>query len=145
MFECLIVGDSIAVGLSEVKKECVSVARTGITSDKWYKGFGSNPFFHQDKYKVAVISLGINDGVSAATSDTLYNVRKRINANLVVWILPNAILKPRQRQIMIELANEFKDKTLDIREHIGYDGIHPFSKTEYQKIADKIFGGGLTK
>jgi hypothetical protein len=138
MLECLILGDSIANGLSQAKKECVSITRSGITSEKWYRGFGSNPFFRDDKYKVAVISLGTNDLVADSTSESLYIIRRSIDADMIIWILPSATLKPKQRQIVIEMSNEFKDKVLDIREHISYDGIHPNNLTEYRKIIDKI-------
>ena len=139
MLECLILGDSIANGLSQAKKECVSITRSGITSEKWYRGFGSNPYFRDDKYKVAVISLGTNDLVSDSTSESLYIIRRSIDADMVIWILPSLVLKPKQRQIVIEISNEFRDKVLDIREHISYDGIHPNSLVEYKKIVEKIF------
>jgi len=138
MLECLILGDSIAEGLSQAKKECVSITRSGITSEKWYRGFGSNPYFRDDKYKVAVISLGTNDLVADSTSENLYIIRRSIDANMVIWILPSLILKPKQRQIVIEISNEFRDKVLDIREHISYDGIHPKNLTEYRKIIEKV-------
>ena len=37
MIECLIVGDSIAVGVSQVRHECMSIAKSGINSSDWNK------------------------------------------------------------------------------------------------------------
>ena len=136
MFECLIIGDSIAAGLGQARPECITIARSSITSERWVRGFGSNPFYKDDTYKVAIISLGTND-YKNMTSDMLHLIRKDLKANKVIWVLPSYSLKPIQRAIIIELANEFKDKVLDITEHIGRDGIHPTSIEEYKKIANK--------
>jgi hypothetical protein len=136
MFECLIIGDSIAVGLGHARPECVTIARLGITSERWVRGFGSNPFYKDDTYKVAIISLGTND-YRNMTSEMLYLIRKEVKASKVIWLLPSYSLKPIQRTIITELANEFKDKVLDITDHIGRDGIHPSSMEEYKKIANK--------
>ena len=136
MFECLIIGDSIAVGLGHARPECVTIARLGITSERWVRGFGSNPFYKDDTYKVAIISLGTND-YRNMTSEMLYLIRKEVKASKVIWLLPSYSLKPIQRTIITELANEFKDKVLDITDHIGRDGTHPSSMEEYKKIANK--------
>jgi len=136
MLECLILGDSIAVGIGQARPECVTLARSGITSEAWYKGYAYNPYF-RDPYKVVVISLGTND-MRGMTSEMLFNVRQKITAPLVVWILPNRTLKPVQVTIIRELANEFHDKVLSIHDHIGPDGIHPPNLIEYKKIGEKL-------
>lgn len=136
MLECLILGDSIAVGISQAMPKCISLARSGITSEKWYRGYSYNPYF-EDTYKVVVISLGTND-MRGMTAEMLFNIRQKVKANMVIWILPNISLKPVQVSVIKELANEFKDKVLPINDYLGYDGIHPKSSTEYQKIGEKI-------
>lgn len=139
MLECLIIGDSIAVGLGQARPECVTIARSGITSNRWYKGFGSNPYYKDDAYKVAVISLGTNDFVGDKTSDILYNVRRNLNADMVIWILPSRQLKPSQFAIIRELSNEFHDRVVDIAEFVGTDGIHPPTLDAYKKIMKKVY------
>lgn len=139
MLECMILGDSIAVGLAQHKKECVSIARVGITSHKWYSDFIENPTYNK-KYKVLVISLGTNDYTNMSqhsTEEFLYNIRKRASAEMVIWILPNPILKPNQYKVIKQLAKEFNDKTLDILNHISNDGIHP-STNGYKDLAKSI-------
>jgi hypothetical protein len=136
MFECLILGDIIAVGLGQARPECVTIARSGITSEKWVRGFGSNPFFKDDTYKVAIISLGTND-TRGMTSEMLYLLRKEVKAKKVIWILPSYSLKPIQRSVVTELSNEFKDTIIDISQYLSRDGIHPNSLEDYKKIADK--------
>jgi len=140
MLECLILGDSIAVGLGQARPECVTIARSGITSERWVRGFGSNPYYKDDTYKVAIISLGTND-YKNMTSEMLYLIRKDIKASKVIWLLPSYSLKPVQRLIIIEISNEFKDKVLDISEHVGRDGIHPPALEDYRQIAKKLNKG----
>lgn len=136
MLECLILGDSIAVGIGQARPECVTLARSGITSEAWYKGYAYNPYF-RDPYKVVVISLGTND-MRGMTSEMLFNIRQKITAPLVIWILPSLTLKPVQVTIVKELANEFHDRVLTIHDNVGPDGIHPPNLNEYKKISDKI-------
>lgn len=139
MLECMILGDSIAIGIAQQKKECVSIARVGITSHKWYSDFYENPTYKK-KYKVVVISLGTNDFKNTSphsTEEFLYNIRKRADAHMVIWILPNPILKPNQYKVIKELAKEFNDKTLDTLNHVGYDSIHP-TVEGYKELAKQI-------
>lgn len=135
MLECLVLGDSIAVGIGQARPECVTLARSGITSEGWYKGYAYNPYFN-DPYRVVVISLGTND-MRGMTSEMLFSIRQKVKANMVIWILPNAILKPVQVQVIREIANEFKDKVLSIHDLVGPDGIHPPTLDAYRKIAEK--------
>ena len=134
MLECLILGDSIGVGIGMNRPDCTTIAKVGITSDRWRK---ENLFKVNEQFKIVVISLGTNDWKSTHTSDALVEIRKKIKANAVVWILPSITLKPTQRAIVREVANEFHDKTMDISQFIGPDGIHPNWKG-YQSIAQQL-------
>jgi len=135
MLECMILGDSIAVGIAQQKPECAVIARVGITSENWYKNFHTNPNTKKS-YKIVVISLGSND-YKNTTAEALYNIRKHINADMVFWISPSLTLKPIQRTVIKELANEFKDKVIESHPYISYDGIHP-TPSGYKQIASMI-------
>ena len=135
MLECLIMGDSIAVGIGMNRPDCATIAQVGITSQKWLSSYKQHPTFTRP-YKIAVISLGTND-FKNTTAESLYDIRIKTKADMVVWILPSATLKPTQRVIIKEIANEFKDKTIDISQFIGHDGIHPHWKG-YQSIAQQL-------
>jgi lysophospholipase L1-like esterase len=134
MLECLMMGDSIAVGIGQNRPECVTIAKVGITSDKWYKQYSHRI---DQPFKIVVISLGTNDWKTTYTAEYLYDIRKKVKANAVVWILPSLTLKPTQRAIVREIASEFKDKTMDISQFIGPDGIHPTGRG-YQTIARSL-------
>lgn len=135
MFECLIMGDSIAVGVGQYRPECATIARVGITSEKWFNTHKDNPSFRQS-FKVVVISLGTND-FKNQSAEYLYDIRARVKANMVVWLLPSQTLKPVQRVIVREIANEFKDSVMDISQFVGPDKIHPTGKG-YIEIGNNI-------
>jgi hypothetical protein len=139
LLECLIIGDSIANGVSQVNHQCSAIVKNGITSEGWFKTNKNHPSYLNNKFKIAIISLGTNDLKMGNTSENLYNIRNKIKAEKVFWILPSKILKPNQRHIVTELSNEFHDKTIDISSQVGYDGIHPPTLTKYKEVSDKIF------
>lgn len=139
LLECLIIGDSIANGISMANKQCSAIVKNGITSEGWLRENKNHPTYSNNKYKIAVISLGTNDLKYGKTVENLYDIRNNIKAEKVYWILPSSTLKPVQRQIVRELSNEFHDTSIDISQQIGYDGIHPSTLTKYKEIGDKIF------
>ena len=57
MLECLIVGDSIAVGVSQVRPECASIAKSGINSRDWV----THNLGKLEPAKTLIISLGANE------------------------------------------------------------------------------------
>lgn len=137
MLECLIVGDSVAWGIAEVTPQCNSIVRAGISSTNWYKKFYTHPMFFEKTYKVAVISLSTNDLTNSSTVEHLYNIRKATKANMVIWILPNFLLKPKQYQIVKEVAHEFNDQILDISDKVSFD--NTFSLSAYSQMSNSIF------
>lgn len=138
-FNCLIIGDSLGVGISSARPECTAVVRSGITSERWFKEFKFNPFYRDTLYKVVVISLGTNDHYNGNIEENLYNIRKGARGQMVVWVLPNPSLKPIQRDIILKLAHEFGDRTVEALPYVGYDGIHPDSLAKYRQLSKDIF------
>lgn len=134
MLECLILGDSLAVGIGMNRPDCITVAKVGITSQNWLRSYHNHPTIQQS-YKVVVISLGTND-FRNTTAESLYDIRLKVKADMVVWILPNQSLKPIQRAIIREIANEFHDKTIELTK-LSHDGIHP-TPLGYKETAKKI-------
>jgi len=128
MLECLILGDSIAVGTHLVgRPECVAYAKGGINSWQFNKlypqSFGGN---------TVIISLGSNDHKGVKTKKELLAIRKRVNAKKVYWILP--AIKPDIQQIVEEVANAHGDWIIMIP-YLQKDGIHPDTRG-YKKIGE---------
>ena len=75
MLECLIMGDSIAVGTKMfAPKECVSYSKGGQNTWQWNKKWGKTPL----EAKTIVISLGTNDHSGVNTKKELTIIRTRI-------------------------------------------------------------------
>lgn len=133
MLECLIVGDSIAVGVSQVRKECVAIAKSGINSGYWNA-------LHIDKLKPAksvIISLGANDIYPQNTERNVRFLRSRVEADRVYWILPNENLKPFAVQGVRKVAEEFGDVVIERpKTNMSADRVHPTYKG-YKELAQK--------
>lgn len=124
MLECLIVGDSIAVGVSQVRPECQSIAKSGINSSNWNK-------LHLNKLvptKTLIISLGAND-LGIDTEANIRKLREKAQAQRVFWLLPSQKLKPDQYRAVKFVAIEYGDTVIPRPEKdISKDGVHPTYK-----------------
>ncbi len=124
MLECLIVGDSIAVGVSQVRTECQSIAKSGINSSNWNK-------LHLNKLqptKTLIISLGAND-LGIDTEANIRKLREKAQAQRVFWLLPSQKLKPDQVRAVKFVAGDYGDTVIPRPEKdISADGVHPTYK-----------------
>ncbi len=137
MLDCLIVGDSIGVGVHQQRPECVSYAHGGWNSYQWNKKYQNTPL----NSKTVIISLGSNDHQHVRTVWELQRLRERVQADKVFWILPAGNLKASGVDIeiiqkMVTLvAEQYKDTVLPIT-RLQKDGIHP-SWAGYKDLAEK--------
>jgi lysophospholipase L1-like esterase len=131
MLECLILGDSIAVGTAQVRPECVSYSKGGINSYQWLNSnVGKSPYIA----KTVIISLGSNDHKYVKTLSELRNIRELTKADRVYWIIP--AIKPDIQDIVRKVAAENGDTVLPIP-RLQKDGVHP-SWAGYKELADQI-------
>jgi len=131
MLECLIVGDSIAVGTQMFAKECVAYAKGGINSKQWVdKNVGNMPL----QAKHVIISLGSNDHQYIKTEAELDMIRQLTKADRVYWIMP--AIKPNIQEIVRKIATKYGDVIIPITK-LQPDGIHP-SWASYKEIVEKI-------
>jgi lysophospholipase L1-like esterase len=124
MLECLIIGDSIAVGVSQVRPECQSIAKSGINSSNWNR-------LHLNKLqptRTLIISLGAND-LGVDTDANLRRLRAAAQADRVFWLLPSQRLKPEQYRAVKFIAMDNGDTVIPRPEkEISADGVHPTYK-----------------
>lgn len=128
MLECLIVGDSIAVGVHQHRAQCEIRARVGITSTQWNKTFGNSILSAQH----TIISLGSNDWLADKTLKEIAEIRAKITGR-VTWILP-ANGTARQTPV-VTVAQMYGDRTLVITQTTK-DGVHP-TGSEYRRLAEQ--------
>jgi lysophospholipase L1-like esterase len=130
MLECLIVGDSIAVGTASARPECVAYVKGGINSHQWLnKNIDKTPLIA----KTVIISLGSNDHKYVKTESELQALRELTKADRVYWILP--AIKPDIQAIVRKVAAQHGDTVLPIT-RLQSDGIHP-SWAGYKELGEK--------
>lgn len=130
MLECLIIGDSIAVGVHTQRWECTALAKSGWNTYQW-----NSDYLNRDlNAKTVVISLGSNDNKGVRTKAELQRIREKVGTQAkVYWILP--AIKPEIQDIVKSMAKEYGDIVLPITS-IGKDGVHP-TITGYRRLAEQ--------
>jgi len=131
MFDCLILGDSIAVGIGQALPQCVTEAKSGINTVTYNKTFANG-----DRVATTIIiSLGTNDTENVKTEGQLILLRNELEADEVYWVLPNKKIKPKQRSVVMNIAEHHNDRVIDIpNDWLSEDHIHP-TGLGYKKIA----------
>ena len=131
MLDCLILGDSLAIGVGQARPACTTAAQSGIGSG----GFLQTLFPAAPKQAArVVISLGVNDGSAADTPANLRRLRRGIHADRVTWLLPG--LKAKVREAIRTVAAEHGDQVVDTNGEVGPDRLHP-GRDGYKRIADR--------
>jgi RecG-like helicase len=130
MLECLILGDSIAVGTHQFKTGCALQAKVGITSQSWNSTYIS----YMPKAKSVIISLGSNDHAGTRTKAQLQRIREKAGTDVqVFWIMP--AVNPEAQAAISAIAQEYKDTVLPIA-RLASDRVHP-TIAGYQQLAEK--------
>lgn len=138
MLDCLILGDSIAVGVAMFKKDCISLAKGGINSQQYNKKVEGIELYSE----AVLISLGSNDHKWVKTKKELLRLRHNVNAKRVYWVLPEGNLPAGGKDIedvrrnVLEVSEEYGDIVLPIMS-ISKDGIHPTGKG-YKNLAEEF-------
>ena len=118
MLPCLVIGDSIALGVGQTLPECRIEARVGATSRQFVHEFASPQLADR-----VVISLGINDGPSPHTVPNLERLRESVRGRTVYWLLPAH--HDYARVAIVTVAARYGDWLIDCTATTGPDGIHP--------------------
>jgi lysophospholipase L1-like esterase len=134
MLECLILGDSLAVGVGQIRQECTTRAKSGINSYDYV----NRHIWHTNgntQAKTIIISLGSNDTKNINTFEELDTLRQLVQADRVYWILPN--IKETKRKAVWEVARKYNDFIIDARGvDRSPDTVHP-TYNGYKDIAEK--------
>jgi len=131
MLECLVLGDSIAVGTSWYKPHCEVHAKVGINSRDWNRRW----LTHTMSANKVIISLGSNDWNPNITREEIEKLRGSIKANRVIWLIP--AIKPTIRQVVKDVAAKHGDGMIDlVNIPRGPDHVHP-TRVGYHMIANR--------
>ena len=129
MLECVLLGDSIAVGLKP-HTPCILQAQVGRSAHHQVA------LIRQVTAKTVIISLGSNDvGDKLLEKSLLRNlrtVRRQVEAYRVIWIIPyHAAAREQVRRV----AAEWGDGLVDLMDYRTKDGVHPQS---YKELANGL-------
>lgn len=134
MIDCMIIGDSIAVGTSYARPECVRYAKGGWNSWQWNKDYLDAA--KSKAAKTLIISLGANDHKGVKTEQELRKMRSSVTATKVFWISLGKDRKQEQMAVIEKIAAEYGDTIIPRPEaHMSADKIHPTGKG-YKIIGD---------
>jgi lysophospholipase L1-like esterase len=128
MLDCLILGDSIAVGVGQFRPECEVHAKVGINSRNWV----DRNITKDLAAKTVVISLGSNDPKNMKTLKELFALRQVVEAKRVYWIVP--AVNPEAQEAVKIVADKFEDKILFIPQ-LSKDKVHP-TTNGYKELAN---------
>lgn len=126
MLDCLILGDSIAVGTQQFRQECVLVGNGGINTGQFNKNYAQRI----EPAETVIISLGSNDHDGVNSFRELLAMRERVEGRRVFWIMP--AIKPHIQEMIQIIAKNFGDTVLPIT-RLQPDKIHP-TRAGYKEI-----------
>jgi lysophospholipase L1-like esterase len=118
MIECLVLGDSIAVGLHQQLPRCESLSKGGWNTAQWNRDY----LKHNLTAQTVIISLGSNDYKHIKTQAELERLREKVTAGRVFWILP--AIKTDIQEIVKKVAAQHGDAVVPIT-RLQPDGVHP--------------------
>jgi lysophospholipase L1-like esterase len=127
MLECLVIGDSIAVGTQMFRPECVLVGKGGINTRQFNKNYANKI----EPANTVIISLGSNDHDGVNSFKELLAMRQQVEGKQVFWILP--AIKPHIQDMVQIIARNFGDTVLPITK-LQPDRVHP-SWSGYRELA----------
>jgi lysophospholipase L1-like esterase len=134
MIDCIVLGDSIAVGTHQQRHECVSYAKGGINTWQWNKNYADKSLTSRN----VIISLGTNDHKGVNTFRELMKMRQRVDAARVYWIMPpcnDKFCKQDINEVVEIIARNYGDTIIGTN-RVQTDGIHP-STVGYKELAEK--------
>jgi hypothetical protein len=132
MIECLILGDSIAVGIAQFRPDCIVEAKVGINSEDYANGLFRH--FVVENAEKTIISLGSNDAYVESYGPMLA-IRELIKGD-VVWILSSN--NQESRFAALTIAKHYGDSVIDTASYpLSNDAVHPTANS-YKLIANSF-------
>ncbi len=122
MLDCLIIGDSIGVGIAP-HTQCKVAAQVGRATST------QAAIIKRVSADHVIISLGSNDPFDPELLRNLRRVRASINAKWVVWIVP---YHSHAGGAVRRVADAYGDGMVELRAFKSRDGVHP---ANYQGVA----------
>jgi lysophospholipase L1-like esterase len=135
MIDCLVLGDSIAVGLYQQLPQCESLSKSGWNTWQWNRDY----LKYDLTAETVIISLGSNDHKYIRTQAELERMRAKVTAGRVFWILPHGNLPAgglpiEEVQRIVKMIAALHGDTVVPITRVQRDSIHP-SWAGYKELA----------
>ena len=135
MLDCLVLGDSIAVGLHQQLPQCESLSKSGWNTVQWNRDY----LKYDLTAETVIISLGSNDHKYIRTQAELERMRAKVTAGRVFWILPHGNLPAgglpiAEVQHIVKMIAAVHGDTVVPITRVQRDSIHP-SWAGYKELA----------
>lgn len=132
MFECLIIGDSIAVGTAaavnpRIRTACEVQARESITVEKVIAWPRPGKIYH-----AIIVAIGSNNTAGPALDRALERLRSQLRGGRVIWVLPYG---RSQAYAVRSVAVRHGDEALDLARFRTSDHVHP---SDYRDVAGAL-------
>ena len=120
--KCLVMGDSLAVGIGAGLPQCKTMAKVGVSSRRFLEAHLSNASKVQTNW--VIVSLGSND--AKMDRETLEEIRRKMaveaKTNVFVWVLPRDPSKAAVLERWVQVWGDTVVKSVRVPSR---DGIHP--------------------
>ena len=117
MILCAILGDSLAAGVAEYRRDCLTDTEVGISS---YRYLAHHVV--AVSAETVLISLGVNDGPpTVGTATRLQALRDGVTARRAFWILPAR--PPETRALIRAIAGLRGDRLIETQGFTAGDGL----------------------
>ncbi|TGX49214.1 hypothetical protein E5A73_20060 [Sphingomonas gei] len=131
MFECLILGDSTALGAGRAINathivRCDVLAVEGASAAQiltWPRA--------PKRYSTIIVAVGSNDAPTPPLRRALVRIRVGLAARRVIWLLPYA---RSNAAIVNSIAISFADESLDLAQFPSRDRVHPSRYEDLVKV-----------
>ena len=124
---CLLLGDSIAIGIARLRPACRLVAQKGITSDEVLAAAPADR-----SYRHVIVAMGSNDRWRTPLPRNLAAVRTLYPKASFTWIAPR---RGRSAQQVAAFASSHHDGLVELVDFSSRDTVHPL---DYAAVAARL-------
>lgn len=119
---CILIGDSIIVGLRVFFPDCTFIAAVGVNTPTMTRRLQEHPALNGAQWPLAVVSLGSNDKAGFVLRQNLTILRRHLPAYNIVFVKPAL---PAQGADVAAIAKDWDFPLVSFVP--AKDGVHPQS------------------
>lgn len=131
--DCVAIGDSLALGVASAINARVRGTSCRIDARKGVPASLVRRSLSPVSADVAIVSAGANDAASPTLTEDLREIRRRVSARQVIWIIPT---DARAATAARRVCREYADVGVALSRFRRPDGVHP---ADYDAVTRHAF------